>query len=68
MYLWYRAPGGHGTLHQAEIERFAELVEPDFKFRSMTYQELLPSISAGPNGWMTYVRERYLGHRKPDLS
>lgn len=60
IYLWYRAPGPHGTRHQLEVERFWEQIGDDFSFRSLTYQELLGSVDDGPERWLEYVSGRYL--------
>ena len=40
LYLWYRVPSLETAEHSKEIGEFAERIEGDFTFQSMTYQEL----------------------------
>jgi hypothetical protein len=64
LYLWYDTGLRDAVAHRAEIARFTDaIVEDDFGFRAMTYQELFASLDSAdtqlPPGWATYMSERY---------
>lgn len=64
-YLWYHAGGPVAEQHQTEVQTFVERLGDDaMRFRSMTYQgfftKMLPHVPAEHDGWVAYVRERYI--------
>ena len=66
-YLWYRTIGSEGDRHADEIDRFQGLIDGEFDFRHLTYQELLLSLTDGPPGWLEYVRGRYINVDRPTI-
>jgi hypothetical protein len=66
-YLWYRPTGPEGNRHADEIDRFQGLIDGEFDFRHLSYQELLLSMNDGPLVWLDYVRDRYINVDRPTI-
>ena len=60
IYLWYRIPGVDGDSTAAEFDLLQSMLGSEFALRAITYQDLLSRITIGPEGWLEYVRGRYL--------
>lgn len=62
VYLWFRWPGSEADRHQAEVDRFAEIVGHDFAFEALTYQDLFKRLSGSSEpqpGYLDYLADRY---------
>ena len=65
LYLWYNVPGKEGKQHHDEVTEFTAVARKDgIKFHSLTYQELLITLSntlrSDHNDYVGYLTERYL--------
>jgi hypothetical protein len=67
VYLWYDDGSDVGKVHRDEIERFTEAIGDDFRFDSITYQNLFSRLCEDPNTgtseWADYMRRRYFPDR-----
>jgi len=67
VYLWYDDGSDVGKAHQDEIERFVGAIGDDFRFESITYQNLFSRLCEDPNTrkseWADYMRRRYFPDR-----
>ena len=61
-YLYYDYPGERSEVHRREIQRFADHVGQEIRFKALTYQEvyhrLTDSDQCDPE-YMDYLRTRY---------
>jgi hypothetical protein len=66
VYFWHRLPGSVGKAHAGEVERFAELVQPEISFVPVTVGELLDHFEpdSGSQAWFDYMTERYLSRAR----
>jgi len=65
LYLWYDVPGEDGVAHSKEVEKFTEIVSRDkVPFKSLTYQELIATLSDQARDvhtqYVEYISGRYL--------
>jgi hypothetical protein len=60
VYLWYRPPGSEGDATASEFDLFHAMLGNEFSLRAITYQDLLNRVTGGPEGWLQYVKDRYL--------
>lgn len=63
-YVWFDAQCTEALEHRAEVERFAEQIDPLIDFAAITYQDLIVGLSSGPEpipGYHAYLKDRYFG-------
>ena len=64
LYLWYDVLGAEGARHAAEVEAFKAIARADgVLFHSLTYQELICSMSdklGGHDDYVEYLMDRYV--------
>ena len=67
VYLWYDDGSDIAKDHRDEIERFIEGIGDDFRFESITYQDLFSrlceDLNIGKSEWANYMRRRYFPDR-----
>jgi hypothetical protein len=62
LYLWYDVPDSAAArAHRAEIEQFSQTISTEFRFRSVSYQEMFESLLPSVKGteYASYLRSRY---------
>jgi hypothetical protein len=60
-YLWYDADGDAGLRHRDEVDRFAQEVGQELRFRAISYQAFLREFFVSPDldAYFEYLRRRY---------
>jgi hypothetical protein len=63
-YLYYEWDAPQAKTHREELARFANLVDPSLRFRSLTYQDLAARLDQAcvgrHNSYIQYLRARYV--------
>ena len=61
-YIYYDWPGKSAEAHRSEVERFADLVGDELRFKAMTYQQVYEGLrdsGLAEDEYLDYLGERY---------
>ena len=61
-YIYYDWPGKAAAAHRIEVERFADLVGHELRFKAMTYQQVYEGLrdsGLAEAEYLDYLGERY---------